>query len=325
MTYVFRTKYVAFVAALVIGVSDVYADRCATEAPACEEFCVVSPDCNCNDTCCGNFWVNGDLLCLRACVDGFGCDFGTTEINTTVSAGKVITDILESDDEIRFDWDLGFRLGGGYNFGCSCWDAAISWTHLNEKGKGCKDHNRAHWKLRFNEVDGAMGYNFKCYDCFNFRPFLGVRYARIDQHLHTHLETTIAVIATGASSIAVSTKHDHEKFWGAGPLVGFEADWCIGCGLSVYGNLSGNFLYGEFKNRFNDSDVFTAAISNCNAHSKSCTVLKGFDAGVGLRYEMCYATLQLGLEHHSYLDYNQIGCGGDFNLYGANASVIVRF
>lgn len=310
MTYVFRTKYVALAAAWMMGMSSLYADMCA---PVCE------------DNCWGNFWVSGDLLYLRGCEEGFGCDFGTTSITTTVSSGKVITGIVEDDEDLDFDWDIGYRVGAGYGFASSCWDTAVYWTHFNENGTGDDDGNHAKWRLRFNEVDAVLGYKLKYGSCFTLRPFFGARYARIRQSISTHLETTVLIAATGASSTVISTRDDRERFWGAGPLLGFEGAFDLGCGFSVYGNLAGNLLYGEFKNEFNDSDVFAAAINNCLSSSESCSVLKGIDAGIGVRYEMCYGILQLGLEHHTYFDYNQIGCGGDLNLYGINASVRVGF
>lgn len=317
MTNVLKTKYVAFLVALIIGVNNAYADQCE---PTCNDTCLAP----CNDSCCKDCWFSGDLLYWTACEDGFGCDFGTTDITTTAAAGRVITDIREEDDDIDFEWSPGFRLGAGTRL-CSCWDAALYWTHLNTNGRGHDGANRAHWKLWFNEVDAVVGYKFDCCCNFTVRPFLGVRYARINQRFSAHLESTINVPAVAASSLAISSKHHNERFQGAGPLLGFEADFNLGCGFSVYGNLAGHLLYGEFKNRFNDSDTFTAAINNCNSNSESCAVLRGYDAGLGIRYDYCCTTIQLGLEHHGFIDYNHIGCGGDLNLYGFNASVIVRF
>lgn len=316
MTYVWRTKYVAMLAALIIGVVDIGAEP-SLAAPSIGGSCETS--------CFDNVWISGDVLYLRASEDGFGCDFGLTNIATTVESGKVVTNIWERDREIDFNWNPGFRLGLGYDLEDDCWDTAVYWTSFYEKNKHRECNNRAHWKLRFNEVDAVLGYNLTYGQCFNIRPFFGARYANIQQTLSTHLETEILVLATNANSLAISKKRNRERFWGAGPLLGFDAGFKLGCGFSVYGNLAGTFLYGTFKNKFNDSDSFTAAISNCLAHSKNNSVLMGYDAGLGLRYELCSVTLQLGLEQHGYFDFNKIGCGGDLNLYGFNASAIFRF
>ncbi len=321
MTHLYKTTSAVLMAALMVGGNAVYADMWASPAPDCMDSCAVE----CNNCCNENFWVSGDVLYLTACEGGFGCAFGSTAIESTVSNGQVITSIAEEDRDIDFDWDVGFRVGAGYRFDCSCWDASIYWTHFNENGSGHDCESSAKWKLRFNEVDALLGYTFKYNDCFNIRPFFGARYAKINQSLDTNLVSTVLVVATNASSIVTTTDSDTEHFWGAGPVLGFDANFLLGCGFSVYGNLAGSLLYGEFKDEFNDSNVFTAAVNNCVASKKSCGVLYGLDGGIGVRYEMCYATFQVGLEQHTYFDYNQIGCGGDLNLYGVNASVIVRF
>ncbi len=317
MTYVFRTKDAALVAALLVGVGNVYADDYAPSAPAYDNSC-------CEESCCEcNFFLRADLLYWTACEAGFGCDFGSTSITNTVANGQIVTDISERDDDIDFNWRLGFRVGAGYEFS-SCWDFGAYWTYYRGRGDGHREDNRAHWKLRFDEVDVLLGYKLQ-YNCFTLRPFFGARYAKIDQRLNTHLESTILIAATGASSVAVSSKQDKENFWGAGPVLGFEGVFDLGCGFSFYGNLDGNFLYGDFKSRFNDSDVFTLAVNNCNSHSKSCAVLTGYDAGFGFRYEFCWFAMQVGWEHHTYFDYNQIGCGGDLSLYGLDVAIAVRF
>lgn len=315
MRNVFGIKFYALTAALFISFNSLYGAVC-TDTCHVESFC---------DDDCENFWASADVLFWRACEDGFECSFGTTKISTGVSDGRIVSDIREKDKDIDFDWDAGFRIGAGYTFDCSCWEGAIYWTHFNENGNSHDCNNHAKWKLTFNQIDTVLGYEFNYNSCFNFRPFFGARYAQINQRLSTHLETIITAEATESTSTAITIKKDREHFWGAGPLFGLEGNYFLGCSFSIYGNLAGSFLYGNFKNNFFDSDLFTTAINNCHSTKNHCGVLTGFDAGLGVRYEICSVTLQLGLEHHTYFDFNQIGCGGDLNLYGINASAVVRF
>lgn len=326
MTFFSTKKFVAIIAALIMGISHVYADA---DADNCEQptknFQSPCSDVTfCNDDCCNNnWWVFGDLLCWRACEDGFSCDFGTTNIVNTVTNGQLVTSINEHDKEIHFDWNLGFRVGAGYHLPCDCWDAVVYWTHFHEKGQGHACENRAHWKLMFNTVDALLGYNYCCGSCFTIKPFLGVRYAKINQRLRTRLETTITA-ATG-SSMVISTERNREHFWGAGPQLGFEADWNLGCGFSVYGGLAGNLLYGHFDVKFDDVNAFVLALNECHAKKDTRACQTGLDGSIGVRWDYNCVTLQLGLEHHRYFDFNKMGCGGNLNLYGGNASIIVRF
>ncbi len=314
-------KYEVLVLMLILGVSNIYANEYAEEA------CISNEGSSepCNECCCGTPWVSADLLYLSVCEGGFDCDLGTTSITKTLTDGKNVTDVREKSEEIAFGWTPGFRVGVGYDFASSCFEAALYWTRFSDTGSGHEANNYAKLDLRFNEVDALLGYKLTYCDRFTLMPFLGVRYAKIDQALSSHLESTILIRATNARSVVVSTKHDTQHFWGIGPLFGLEGNLYFGCGFSIYGILAGNFLYGDFENDFNKSDIFTQAVNTSVSSSENCAVLTGFDAGLGLRYAFCFATLQLGWEHHTYFDYNTIGCGGDLNLYGLNASVIFHF
>lgn len=318
MTNGFRIKYASLITALLICLSKGYADPCTLPCSPCEESC--SP----------KWWASADLLYLRASEEGFGADFGTTTIDVTVVGDGDVTTVNEINEEIDFHWNLGFRLGAGYGCESSCWNPAVYWTHFNETGKGNDDNNHAKWKLKFNEIDAVIAYQIDYSNFFSFKPFFGARYAQINQTITSHLEALVTNVSTGAANIALSTLNDHQNFWGAGPVFGFEGAFDLGRGFSVYGNLAGNILYGQFKVHFNDSDLFTVHVNNSITTSKNSGILTGYDLGLGMRYIVGCAsempvTLQLGLEQHSYCDYNQLGGNGDLNLYGFNLSANVQF
>jgi hypothetical protein len=311
-----------------IGMGNIYAASVSENSTNTDDAikhrdCAFGYKCDAASDRSSNLWISGDLLIWNVCEGGFSCQFGDTTINTNIVNSRPTTAITEHDKDIDFEWGVGVRVGMGMDFPCTGWDTAIYWTHFNADGDGHDHNNHAHWLMHFNVGDAILGRRFWIGSCVNLRPFTGVRYAQIKQKLRTRLETQI--IATTGQSIVNTRLNDKQSFWGFGPELGLEADFYIGHRWSLYGSLAGAILYGHTNTKFNDTDSFALADNICEATSESCSNQMVLDVGVGIRYEFKYLTLQAGLEHHNYFDYNHIGCCGDLNLYGANVSAAVHF
>ncbi len=345
MKYTSRNRYAVIAALSMIGMGGVCADPYDQDSEYNEEHsdhvlfadassqnstytrdqrdCAFGPKCDWAPDRHSNVWVSGDFIIWGACEDGFSCQFGDTTINTTIVNSIPTTAITEHDKDIDFKWEPGFRVGAGVDWPCSGWETAVMWTHYNGKGNGHDGHNHAHWWLHFNVADAILARNFWIGSCVYLKPFTGLRYAIIKQGLRAHLETDI-IAATGAS-VAHTTLHDKQSFWGLGPELGLEADVYIGCRWSLYASLAGAIIYGHTITKFRDKDLFTLAANTCKASGDSCTNQMVLDMAIGIRWEFKYLTFSAGLEDHNYFDYNHIGCGGNLNLYGANVSAAVHF
>ena len=156
-----------------------------------------------------------------------------------------------------------------------------------------------------------------------------MKYVRIDQKLHSKFVSTIQDVS-GSIDRTRSRGHLKEHFWGVGPELGIEGDWDVGCGFSLYGDVSVSILYGTFHVRSDQTDVFTSVtnINHLRKHTQACqTVL---DVGFGVRWQTCFCNgiilgLQLGLEDHRYFNLNQF-CGyGDLSLDGVSFGVCLGF
>jgi hypothetical protein len=241
-------------------------------------------DCGASRSCFANYWVDGEVLYLKACEDGLPV---ATSLTPELTIGGA-RGTKQRIDNFHFDWDVGFRIGVGANITCcDCWDASVYWTHFF--GRGHRDVNNlevaelepafgaifeqalpgsidlaskieSHWHLDLDLIDFDLGRTFCVTSCLALRPHVGVRYGRIDQKFHidsteAFIGTPIVSTANGngnfgarqALGIAGSREvHLKNRFEGAGLRLGLDSIWTLGCGFSIYGNTAASLLYGRF-------------------------------------------------------------------------------
>jgi hypothetical protein len=295
---------------------------------SCDYACTEDPCCN---ECCGRFFVEADLLYLRAFEGGLFSVCDTTEINDTTVDGIVVSRLNGRGHNPNFEWNLGYRVGVGYEFVNSCYDIGVYWTHFkpNTKSSGHSSsysgyRNSYKWSLDFNVVDLLFSYNWSSSPCFVLTPFGGVRFAEISQNLHTHFLSTIN------DSLITSHGHIKQTLTAVGPIFGLEGDLGIGCGFSLYGNLSVGVLYGKFRVKSHSTEEFNDTINIDHLRGWPQAYQAVTDAEIGIRWRTCYCNnnvliVELGLEQHRYYNHNQF-CGyGDLNLDGASLGVRLEF
>ncbi len=306
--------------------------------------------CACELAYYGKGFISADLLYWRAYEGGLDKCFPIEAIDYVSSDGSIISRFRGKGEDPHFNWDAGFRLGTGYEFACG-WDIAAFWTHFhsqasrhhrNEYTFGSEHELR--WKLDFDVVDVIGAREFDLGSCVTLSPFGGLRGARIEQKLHSNVfsranfylksssasfYSDLSPLSDSSSNFTTFNSHSKQKFWGIGPLIGIEADWNLGCGLSLYANASVAFLYGHFHLRSNESDRFLEGADFCNMKQRLYACQTVLDAGLGVRWQTCFCGgivwLQLGLEHHSYFNQNRLGGYGDLWLDGANFSAGIVF
>lgn len=167
---------------------------------------------------------------------------------------------------IDSDWDWGVRLNFEYQTNC-VGDVELMWTYYNTDGTSSASapfpealfpvwttpgatitsstSAKAKWELCLNLLDLRLGarYNPTCY--LELRPFIALSTAWIDQDFR--IETSGGTSTGGAALIvlddSVKMKND---YWGIGPKLGVKANWDLGCGFTLFGNVDGSILYGDF-------------------------------------------------------------------------------
>lgn len=287
-----------------------------------EDVLSCNPEACCSD-CCGHPFLEARLLYLRAFEGGLSSPCDSTQITDTTENGILVSRLRGKGHEPNFKWNLGFRIGAGYEFADSNCDIGAYWTHYNSQTGSHNDRRK--WKIDFDVVDILYRCDCDTSTCFSLSPYGGLRCARINQKLHTHFIDTV-----NENIFSISNGNSKAEFLSIGPLVGVEGDWGIGCGFSLYGNVSVSVLYGTFRVNSHTTSVSSTDINNdhLSNHIQACQPVVDF--GFGVRWKGCFCTskvivVHLGLEEHRYFNHNQF-CGyGDLSLDGVSLAVGIEY
>lgn len=325
MAYSLRNMLTAISALLITSTGSVQGQASTFNSNA-NDCCLPAACVSCS---CGQVFLDAEVLYLRAFEGGLSSVCDSTQINESVVDGTLISRLDGKNHDPDFRWNWGYRIGIGYEFADSDCGIGAYWTHYDSNSHS-NNHQHGHsWKINFDAVDVLFGCDCECGSCFVVIPYAGLKYATIDQHLHSHFVSTFKGV-TGPVDRTISKGHLKEDFWGVGPELGVEGDWDVGCGFSLYGDISVSILYGTFHVRSNQTDVLTTVtnVNHLRKHTQACqTVL---DVAFGVRWQTCICNgiilgLQLGLEDHRYFNLNQF-CGyGDLSLDGVSFGVTLAF
>lgn len=330
-----KKNYIAFI--LAMSISMLCADENLTYGNN-DTLSFAPQDNTCQPSCCeeskGKFFIRGDLLYWKPHASGLELDFGTTYISQSSidDLEIVVTDEIDADP--HFKWNAGYRIAAGYGFGCSPFEVAAFWTHFQGKGsrKSRQDIstlNTGNYHVKLDQFDVIVAYNSSFAPCFTIKPFIGIRGTKIHQNVNAFLVTDITLLPTG-SATETRNLDDSHCFKGIGPVFGFNVDYTMKHGFGVYGTAAGSVLYGKDKIHFNDSDIFSAPLSQeifstnrRNLHSFNCNI----DLALGLSWQTCITdtflvNLKVGFEHHQYFGMRDFGANrGDLCFDGAIVSI----
>ena len=270
-------------------------------------------------------FLYGDLLVWQAHENGLALGI-VSHSNSTTNAiidGKV--------KNLDFEWDVGFRLGVGYNLPHDGWDVNLTWlrfytdghknTHADDdeviypkvshpgdliaNNETCEKLH-AHWDLHLNQLDLDLGREFFVSKWLTLRPHFGIRTDWIHQKFKVDYDD-VAFSPHNESDVETENK-DH--WWAIGLNGGLDTQWGLGGGWSIYSNLGAAILYGFHKVSYEDEDepATQFGIDADNSYHISHPVL---DLQLGLRWDYMFSHdrfhlgLQGGWEHHVYFSQNQ--------------------
>lgn len=323
MIYLLRKVYVAIAALLVTSIGDVYGNYNAFSCYGEEN----QPCFYNQSSCCGEGFISADLLYWRAFESGLDICVPNAICDTITADGTVISKFSGKARDPHFKWNPGFRIGAGYEL--NNWDIIASWAHFHSHShRSINQVTQVNWNLDFDSLDILVGYE-SLNSCFTFKPFIGLRGARIDQRLHIN-EDPFLTSSSIIDDLSTTNTFNKQRFSGIGPIIGLEGDFNILCGFSFYAGASISCLYGTFDVLLSDCSQSINMIDSFRIKKNLDASLAVGDASLGIRWKNCFCNnmkliLQLGLEHHRYFDYNRIGNYGDLSFDGVNFSVGLEF
>jgi len=270
-----------------------------------------------------DFFLEAQALYLHATEDGM--DFAI-ENNSAASFldGRV--------KNARYDWNWGFRIGAGYNLPHDGWDLFLNWTWFHSRGHQDKnallgqvliatranasdtegdvqavqaEHNQ---RLHLNLIDLEIGREFFVSKSLTFRPHMGLRTGWIYRNFDVEY--------AGGTQLANTALKDtfHNRYRGMGLRSGFDTQWGLGNGVSLYGELAASLLYG--RHHVHGEEVVRTSPTGTSTpkqdtHNRPAMMRAMMDLGAGLRWDHLFyddsyrIRLQAGWEQHVLFGFNR--------------------
>ncbi|MDN3505665.1 MAG: Lpg1974 family pore-forming outer membrane protein [Simkaniaceae bacterium] len=254
-------------------------------------------------------------------------------------------------ENVTFDWNTGFRVGGGHTFDCDCWDVRAYWTRFHSKGdkaipqkdqiiftqffagflkEDLADSAKINLSLKYNMFDGQVGKNFCFCECISLTPYIGLKGGWIDQAICTEWENFILL----PFSRYTSTEDVTNDFWGVGPSAGVDSKWELGHCFSLFGDFDMAVLWGTWKS----TDVYEnsrSEVSNVRMNDTHLgSLMIGAFAGLGWETdisEWAHFAARLGYEGQIWFNqfriptFQQLRVHGDLTLQGGTLNLSVEF
>ena len=274
-----------------------------------------------------NLFLKGDLLIWQSHENGLS-------YATAAKSAEPLTSALNSSEtkNVHFDWDLGFRIGLGYNLPHDGWDLQTGWTHFTNHAsrekvapngwvylpsflygpslEGATGFKQAEtrWSLHLNLINLELGREFFVSRSMTLRPFISLRSGWVYQKMNDSFATSIP-----STDLASAHLKNSAKFFGLGPRSGLSTEWAFGKGFSFFGDAGFSVLYGfskvftEQKQGYTDGSEKTP-VSNYNSIRISRAIS---ELALGLRFdrmlcrEMYHLRIQAGWEHLLFFGQNQ--------------------
>ncbi|MBM3199218.1 MAG: hypothetical protein FJZ58_08235 [Chlamydiae bacterium] len=218
----------------------------------------------------------------------------------------------ESSPHFHYDW--GFRFGLGYDIKQhDDWDIYTNWTHFKTDahrtitaasehalqailtsaygGSYFIEQASSQWNLKLNLIDLGLGKQYCISRFFSVHGFAGLENAWIHQSNYINY-TGGQLEENGKSPTHVDFKNN---FWGLGILVGVEALWKMGAGLSLYANGTASLLSGFFS--LNSKETIPNAVNN-NVSDRFRSETSMFNLALGIRWDktLCNERYHIALQ-----------------------------
>lgn len=206
-----------------------------------------------------NFFVTSSTLYWQTCTDTdyavSATSFSNTGVSNNLVGGKT--------HNVDLDWDWGFTVGLGYQYGCDGWDARLNWTRFhthdhssitaaaggtlqanivspafNVGGSLAATSATAEAKVHYDTLD--ILFSKSCCICsgFSARPYFGARVLWLNRNLSATYTGGVFVGEGGG----IKWKSDYTA---SGLHAGTEFLYDIGCDFYLVADVAGSLVAGD--------------------------------------------------------------------------------
>jgi len=284
-----------------------------------------------------HFFVTGEYLYWQANVSDLDLSFGSSSIVVGKNNGISFTDSTEYDIDPTFDWNSGYRIGCGVQLPYSNWSLSAFWTQFKDKGhhsiKASDDIvNKGSCNVSLEQIDGIIAHAYE-WPSVVLKPFIGIRAAKINNSVNSQVTTNITILPSTIAT-GVMNFDDYQHYEGIGPILGLDVDWMVANGIGVYGEGAFGVLYGNYRVKFNDVNIYSAPLSSrlsslINQHLQRFNA--NVDLALGVFWRGCIddnfaINFNLGYEFHEYYNLSNLGSDkGDLSFNGVVVSLGIAF
>jgi hypothetical protein len=265
-----------------------------------------------------------------------------------------------SAENLRFDWQPGFRFGFGHQADEDSWDAKLYWTYfrtsqnadlsLGDWVVGAPEffsgfvslalfsQGSIDWSLNYNTIDLEVGRKLILGESAWIRPSMGIKTAFIQQNIRLNYSSPDLLDPFVTLTAAENVDHD---FWGIGPSFGITGAWSLPRpnNLSLIGSFSADFLFGQWNvndaygrtDAQNPLGVYGAFTTSMTDSCLGVPVLRYFLGLEWVRQGNVTITARVGYElqwwanQQRILAFQQLPMHGDLTLEGLTCGVSVGF
>lgn len=255
-----------------------------------------------------------------------------------------------------FSWDPGFKFAFGYFFNHDAWSLNLHFLHYHARitdfypqqvgafafptwqhlapGPGFVDEMRNRWRLHMGLLDLLLKRCLQVSDSLQLLPFAGLRYAEIRQ------KTRIDYFGGSLFPDGQDDIDMKNKFWGLGPMIGWNTVWNFFADLSFYFNAAASLPYGFFYVHQDESSSLTEEeirffktfhslrpITEMAAGLRwtRCFTNFGIDCHAGYELFFLWGQNQLARFLNASATGNLLSNGGDLTLHGWSLGMSFEF
>lgn len=283
------------------------------------------------------FFAVGEYLYWNTNISGLESNFGRSTLAQSNINNATLSERSEFDIDPHFDWNSGYHVGIGMQLPDERTTVEASWTQYSNRihRKSFASNrivNYANAKISLEQIDVLLSYNCICPN-FNIKPFIGIRATKINHSVKSTITTDVNIIPE-AFAIGIGEFDGHQRFKGIGPTLGLYGDWLIGYGLGIYGEAAFSILYGDYRIDLDDSEVFSAPISEVTTTHFRKHLHRfnhALDLGLGFFWKASIQCIDIGIrfgyEFHEYYNISYLGAAyrGDIAFNGGIVSLEIGF